>query len=340
MMKTVVKNTIAGLQLYKAARLINRRKTLIVMYHGLTGDNRLRDWTQVHIDDFERQMDYLARKYNPYALSDLAAGLNSNPEWIYPVAVTFDDGYRSNLTLALPILKKYNIPATVFVASGFIRGFDKRMGLLWPDFITAMLRSINDDQIDLADIGLKRFDLTNDNGFDRTRKAITEHLKSSPAAEKEKFLTWLENRFGSKIVFENFPEYHPLSLTEFKKLASDPLISIGGHSINHPILSRLKTDDISHEIAGCRKELEEMTATKVTAFAYPNGRIEDIGVETLAITSRHYECAVTTESGLNQRGQNKFLLRRYGIGRHFNFEQYKILISGVYHMTQKPIQDL
>lgn len=339
-MKTVVKKTIAGLQLYKAARLLNRRKPLIVMYHGLTGDNSLRDWTQVHIDDFERQMDYLARKYNPLPLSDLAAGLDSNPDWVYPAAVTFDDGYRSNLTLALPIIKKYNIPATVFAASGFIRGYDKRMGLLWPDFITAMLRSINDDQIDLTDIGLSRFDLTDDIGFDYARKKITEHLKSSPAAEKENSLDWLENRFGSKIVFENIPEYHPLSLIELKKLASDPLISIGGHSINHPILSRLKTADLTHEIAGCRKELEEMSGAAVTAFAYPNGRFEDIGLDTLAITSRHYDCAVTTESGLNRRGQNKFLLRRYGIGRHFSFEQFRILISGVYHMTQTPIQNL
>ncbi len=90
----------------------------ILMYHrvapGLAGDQ-----LTVSPENFDRQMAYLARRCRVRSLSQVADDLKHNRARQGDVAITFDDGYLDNLTHALPILKKYNLPATIFVTTGF-----------------------------------------------------------------------------------------------------------------------------------------------------------------------------------------------------------------------------
>lgn len=91
---------------------LKRKKVYILCYHSISNDNTIID---VKIEEFKKQVEYLSRKYDFITLSkavDHIAGnkLPKNPS----VAITFDDGYADLLTNALPILKKYNAPATIF----------------------------------------------------------------------------------------------------------------------------------------------------------------------------------------------------------------------------------
>lgn len=89
----------------------------IIMYHSVSAQADPANRTNVSVAAFERQMRYLKeRRYNVITLETLAE-LIKNKKKIPPqsIAITFDDGYKNNYTFAYPVLKKYNLPATIFI---------------------------------------------------------------------------------------------------------------------------------------------------------------------------------------------------------------------------------
>lgn len=341
-MRTLVKNIggriVEGIGVTTLARRAVAGRALILMYHGLTEDETITDWTQVRAADFARQMQYMKDHFEMVTLADIVGMLESGKIIPHAATVTFDDGYRSNETLALPILKAMNIPATIFITSGFIRGYDRQLGFLWPDFVSALLKSHSSSpELDCSIMGLGRLSVSTPQDLARTRNLISEHLKSLPADKKEEVLACMERRCGHTVRVDAFPEYRPLELGQARRLAEDPLIAIGAHTINHQILSRMNPGDVEAEIGGGKSDLEKITGRPVRFFAYPNGRLTDINAATVETVARLYEAAVTTESGFNRTGQDKYLLRRIGIGRTLPFRQFRVLVSGLYHLTQKPL---
>jgi peptidoglycan/xylan/chitin deacetylase (PgdA/CDA1 family) len=336
-MKAIAGGVINVTGLGKPAHWAVRHRPLILMYHGLTEDETVFDWTQVRASDFERQMVYMKDHFQMVSLADIVAMLESGGISPHAATVTFDDGYESNFTLAWPVLKRLQIPATIFVTSGFVNGYDRRQGFLWPDYITALLRSHSSAELDFTGIGLGPLDISTPQSLARTRNIISEYLKTFPADEKDASLACIERRHGGVVRPEAFPDYQPLQLGQLGQLAEAPLITIGAHSINHQILSQLAPDKLEAEIGGSKTELEKRTGRPVRFFAYPNGRLTDINKGVVETTARHFSAAVTTETGFNRANQNKYLLRRVGIGRNLLFGQFRVLVSGLYYIVQEPL---
>jgi peptidoglycan/xylan/chitin deacetylase (PgdA/CDA1 family) len=322
------------------ARYLNRYRPAILMYHGLSNNDDIRDWTQVRPSDFKRQMLCAKQNYNIVSLKNLVEMLQSGKIEPHSVAVTFDDGYRSNYDLAYPILKDLNIPATIFVAGGFVSQSGPANRYLWPDFIGIVLKSHAGKEIDLTDIGLDRFDISTGEKKRTAQTIICERFKSIKSSEKDSIIKSLEEKFGDTIRHEEFSDYLPMTPDHIRQISEEGLVTIGAHTRNHSILSQLDPQYLEDEIIGCKNDLEKIIDRKITEFAYPNGRLVDIGPEALAITSRTYLCAVTTEAGLNGRLQNKYLLRRIGIGSYYGLDEFKVLLSGVFYLWQTPLRDL
>jgi peptidoglycan/xylan/chitin deacetylase (PgdA/CDA1 family) len=309
------------------------------MYHGLTEESEINDWTQLTVSDFAAQMDYLRNHYHPVPLPKMVDMLESGRVDPHSIAVTFDDGYKSNHDLAYPILKKFEIPATVFITSGFVLQKEIQTRFLWPDFISALLISYSGETLDLNDFGLSQYNLGSARSLYNVRNDISERLKAMDTAEAEHIIVTLNEKYGGIIQHERFTDYRPMTQNEVCRLAGSDLITIGAHSRNHPILSRIGSKRLEDEICGSKKDLESMIGAEVTEFAYPNGRWEDINNNAVAMTARHFDCAVTTEAGSNRPGHNKYLLRRIGIGRNLTLSQFRIMLSGVYYLAQKPVRE-
>src|SRR5438132_7362256 len=119
---------------------------MVLLYHRV---NRERDpfFPSVSVTAFEAQMRYLARNFNVLSLNDICQRIGEGREirpW--PVAITFDDGYRDNYLYANPILKKYRLPATIFVPTGYIE-----TGLvLWNDRIAQAIKQTQRKEIALT----------------------------------------------------------------------------------------------------------------------------------------------------------------------------------------------
>ena len=337
MIKALVKKVASLPGPGRVIRHLTRFNPLILMYHGLTKNSGLQDWTQVAVGDFERQMQYLKQCFNPVSLHDMVAMLESGKVEPHTAVVTFDDGYKSNHDLACPILKKLNIPATIFVTSRFVMSQGSPSRYLWPDLISAILNSIEGPVIDLGDLSLGQYDLSSARNIYNAKNAICEILKSIDSSSNEKTIGALYERYGEMINDSRFDDFRPMSPDDVGRLAGDELITIGAHSRNHPILSRLAPDKLEDEIVGSKHDLEEMTGTAIMEFAYPNGRRCDINREVVEITTRNFDCAVMTEAGFNLIGHNKYLLRRVGIGSNLDFRQFRAMLSGIFYIGQKPM---
>ncbi|MDD4052659.1 MAG: glycosyltransferase, partial [candidate division Zixibacteria bacterium] len=211
-------------------------------------------------------------------------------------------------------------------------------GFLWPDFITVLLRSLDQESLDLIDLGLGDYELSSSADRYFARDSLCGYLKTIPDRQKETIMASLQNRYGHAVSNAKCTDYQPMSLDNLRLLAEDPLIIISPHSRSHPILSRLDEDRLEEEIVGSKKDVEAITGQEATQFAYPNGRLQDIGSLAFRITARNYAHAYTSEMGLVHPDQHQCMVSRIGIGRNTTDGQFRTLLSGIYLVPKKAVR--
>jgi peptidoglycan/xylan/chitin deacetylase (PgdA/CDA1 family) len=177
------------------------------------------------------------------------------------IALTFDDGFRDNLTLALPVLRRYRIPATVYVPSG---APDRNMDP-WPWRLDKALRSLSRVSFEIP--GLPRHLSTR--SMDEKRAAfrlLTQYIHQNIPTRRHLPEMLMSKAMASDecLIAEQF-----LSWDELRKLDADPLITIGGHTMTHASLCDLREDDAMGEIERGRQRLAAELDTTVAHFAYP-----------------------------------------------------------------------
>ncbi len=208
---------------------------------------------------FERQLKRIRKFCTPLDLNDAVQRLKSGTLPPRAVSLTFDDGYANNLHIAAPLLKKYEIPATVFIAVDAVE-----RGIMWNDLLIEAVRAAS-TSISAEPLGLGKIEL---NGQDR---ATIAHSLISKALN-------LETNERLQVAYQIYqkvtrrtPERQMLQPDEVPKLANYG-ISLGAHTVNHPILRSLSDDVARSEIAGSRDWIDEKCGVEARLFAYPNGK--------------------------------------------------------------------
>jgi peptidoglycan/xylan/chitin deacetylase (PgdA/CDA1 family) len=215
--------------------------------------------------------------------------------------VTFDDGYADNLENAVPLLERYDIPATVFVAGecvGREREFWwdelERLLLLPPELPRTLSLSIGGDRHEwnLGDAAVGAGQASSHRGWHVGQRdpsdrhavyhSIYELLRPVPDAERQAILELVRDWAGAP--HEVRATHRPLRVEEVGRLATSRLIEVGAHTLTHPVLGSLHRQAQWAEIRGSKIRLEEMTGRSVTSFAYPYGmRSRDYTAETVAM---------------------------------------------------------
>jgi peptidoglycan/xylan/chitin deacetylase (PgdA/CDA1 family) len=244
----------------------------ILMFHGTP---------RAQAGELERQLRYLARRFKVVALSQVPLHPGS-------IALTFDDGLRSNVEVAYPILQKLGLPATFFVCPALAE--ERRW--LWNHEARARLRRIGNDEATTERLvqRMKGMDLA-------TRRAVEERLREETgelrptAAERE--------------------AYDVAGWEELSRL--DPaLVAIGSHTLTHPILTALSAAEAEAEICGSRALLEARLGRPVELFCYPNGAVDETAA---ALARRTYRVAVTAAPRAVPPGCDPLLLPRLAAPR-------------------------
>lgn len=257
---------------------LRRPARRVLMLHGVGGPD-------LPADDFKAGLLWVSRRFRIVPLSvmmdDIAAG--KPPSGGSEVAITFDDGLRNQGQIAYPILRDLGIPATIFVVPGLTESGQ----WLWNHEARARLRRLSDDE----------------------RREVAESV-GSDRSQIEDLICWMklqpiERRMDiEQSIRDATPGFQPssaereacdlMSWEEVSRLDPDQ-ITIGSHTVTHPILPTLSDGLLHHEVAGSRAMLERKLEREVDLFCYPNGstdaRVRDA-------VSRCYRAAVTTEEGV------------------------------------------
>jgi peptidoglycan/xylan/chitin deacetylase (PgdA/CDA1 family) len=263
------------------AKVRQQHPCIILLYHRIT-DNNSKYHNQGramhhHIKHLEKELPYLMRNYQILTIDEVIRHLKSGVGFRKPsVAITFDDGYLDNYTLAYPVLKKHGVPATVYLSTGLI-GTSQR---IWTDQIEFMLLGARKDQFNLPRLfGNQELRIKTKEEKEQVSNEITEALKKRPDAERTEIMCELFKTLeiiGNPV--KNGEERIMLNWDEVKEMANNGFI-IGNHSHTHPILSRMPVQKGKEEIFESKKIIEKNLGIKVKHFAFPNGKEEDFNEE-------------------------------------------------------------
>jgi peptidoglycan/xylan/chitin deacetylase (PgdA/CDA1 family) len=283
------------------SRPISRNKLTILNYHQvLEHKDVLRPW-EPDSEKFNWQMALLRKHFRPMSLSQGMDLLESGKLPSRSVAVTFDDGYLNNLTVALPILQKYKIPATVFIATAFSEGKN-----MWNDRILDLFAQHN-EVMDLSVAALGHDDVSVPaKKLAIAQKTVLALKYFEPSVRDEKVDLLIKSNSG-------YVEARKMMNASEIKTISDAGLEIGAHTHNHPILNTLTVDEQYQEIKKNRELLSQWTNKPVAGFAYPNGKVGvDLSTETVnVVKTLGFEYAVSTEPGYVNQQSNRYTLNRF-----------------------------
>ena len=278
------------------------RGLLILAYHRvLDGADPLRG--DITADAFEEHMRVVARYFNAVPLGDGVRGLEQGKLPARAVAITFDDGYADNHSVALPILKRYGLPATIFVASGFLDG-----GRMWNDTVIESIRNMPGESVDLEELGLGRHATGSDTQRATATHAVLMKLKYLASDERKRLTGELAARAAGPL-----PTDLMLTSAQVREL-SNAGVEIGAHTVSHPILTSLDPATARSEITGAKQRLEDITGRPVRSFAYPNGKpgVDYDDDHVTMVRESGFDVAVATCLGMARPGADHLQLPRFG----------------------------
>lgn len=278
----------------------DRRALLIVTYHRVleTPDPLLPG--EPSAAEFAAQLDALQRTFNLLPLPEAHARLQAGTLPPRAACLTFDDGYANNCEIALPLLEQRGVPATVFIATGFLDG-----GRMFNDTVIEAVRRAP-RLLDLEPLGLKRYEFPDDSARLRAIDEILPAIKHLDPAERAR-----RAEFIAEIAGADMPRNLMMTSAQVRTLAERG-VDVGGHTVTHPILTRVPLDEARHEIEEGKRRLEEITGQRLKSFAYPNGRPNDdyTAEHAQLVQQAGFEVGVSTARAVAVRGCDPFQVPR------------------------------
>ena len=249
---------LAGLSLVAGAAT-RSRLTVLIFHRVLPAKDPLRP-DEPSVGQFAWQMRLLREHFQPLPLLEAVQRLKGGSLPSRAVCVTFDDGYADNAQCAMPVLKRYAIPATVFVSTGFLNG-----GRMFNDTVIEAIRGLSGDYIDLRDQGLERYPIATTSDRLASIAAILRGIKHLDPARRQAVADVMEARGNT------LPGDLMMTDREVQSLVANGL-DVGAHTVHHPILSSVDAAVAQAEISDSKAQLETLLQQDVHLFAYPNGR--------------------------------------------------------------------
>jgi peptidoglycan/xylan/chitin deacetylase (PgdA/CDA1 family) len=277
----------------------------ILNYHGIdaVGETRFnsRFISKVFFEEF---IKYITTHYNVISLDDYYhKKFKTNT---LNIAISFDDGYLNNYKYAVPILEKYNVPASFYITT-----IHKKTPYLWPDFIDLVSHHTKKKEVvfekNLYKISAKKEFIWN--GI-----SIKNAAKSLPYDVLKLMYNVFEDDWNA-LPPENFEDYWKLmNATQIKEIADHPLFTIGAHGETHASLVDIPLKEAKREILNSKQQLERICNQSITEFAFPFGYYNqeladyctEIGFERLLLDDYN-----TKTDAKNEAWKNRFVMNPY-----------------------------
>jgi len=278
-----------------------QKKLFILIYHRVLDEPDFMRPGEVDKVAFTWQMELLSKHFNVLPLEEALQRMQDDTLPSRAVCITFDDGYADNYTNALPILKKFDLTATFFIASGFLNG-----GRMWNDTVIEAVRNLTTLILDLTDQGLGVYETANEPQKCQTAQQLIQKIKHLDFVERAKHADAIA------VKSKDLPNYLMMTSEQLKKLQQSGM-EIGGHTVNHPILAKLNNETVAQEIKTNKVYLEHLLGATLKYFAYPNGKpgVDYLDEQIHLIEQAGYLAAISTQWGVAAKGSDLWQLPRF-----------------------------
>ncbi len=330
-------------QIKKLAQGLFQNRAVILIYHRIADHCPDPQLLCVNPSRFAEHLDYLSRHFKVISLEDLRLAIVESELNRKSVVVTFDDGYVDNLWNAKPLLERYEIPATVFVSSGYV-GRDRE--LVSDELERIILRSENLPEVINVEIAgesyswkigktpAKNISWNATAGCYPTPRHRCYHdlhrlLLTLDVYERNEIFNYLAEIVGLNLISAR-ADYRVLNPEEMRLLAEDGLVEIGAHGVNHVNLANQSIDVKWEEIIGCKTQLEDILNRPVKSFSYPYGGLDNKDEMTTMLLQKagfHIACA-NVPASVN-KGSGLFWLPR-NLVRDWRIDDFAKQVRGAF----------
>lgn len=288
-------------------RAYQNDKTIVLMYHGVAKDHwtvSSENWLQVKESEFRKQMVFLKKYYDVVSLEHASQTLGRKTQRPR-IVITFDDGYANNYSVAYPILKELQLPATIFLVTNMINT-DK---LFWSDRLYATF--------------------TGNLHLNEIEKIIESYKVKHPHIIDQLVDEFLRGyNVGAKNQIHD--AYGVLTYEQIHEMQSSGLITFDSHTNRHEIVTCLTNQELYESIDTSLEIMRGHGIKCGTTFCYPNGYYNK---EHFGILQRlGFKLATSATHGMWNTENCPYEIPRFGVGRSQSMAEFKSLISGVWQL--------
>lgn len=260
----------------------------------------------------------LTRGYNPISLSQLPDQLASGDDLSKIMCFTLDDGYLNNITHALPIFEKHNIPFTVFPCSGFV----ERTHHIWWETLMSLIAKLDHIDFELANT---RFQMRSVTPAQKhlAFELIGQHFIGPSQKQATADLFDIAQAHGIDPI--QLVDDLIMDRDDVQKLSRHPLAEIGAHTVSHPVLSHISDQDLSSELEKSRDHLAGIIGYRPPHLAYPYGDCSKVKCREAEVASHlGFELAVTTSPNVLKADtvDNIYQLPRISLNGYYQKANY------------------
>jgi peptidoglycan/xylan/chitin deacetylase (PgdA/CDA1 family) len=304
-------------------------RVLILLYHRVATLKSDPWGLAVTPGRFDEHLQVLREHATAMKLGELNEALRNGRLPERAVVVTFDDGYLDNLRNAKPLLERHNVPATVFVASGFI---GRKREFWWDELDRLVLQpGVLPERVQL-DVDGMAYQWELGETADYTEEEFRSHRGwkawkggKNPRHELYTSLYDLLRPLNQAMLREKLgevrrwridepgrrPWHRPLTVEELGSLQGGGLVEVGAHTVNHPLLADLPLRRQRREIEESKARLEEILGHPVQSFSYPYGKPRDYSAQTVDVVRKAgFACACSTSVDVVRQFSDPFQLPR------------------------------
>jgi peptidoglycan/xylan/chitin deacetylase (PgdA/CDA1 family) len=288
--------------LQRMGQRLSSNKIPIIMVHGVfdLDPGEMKKWNPIgkhlHLSQFENTLEKLVKDFKALSLDDMLKH-KQNKTWpkAPSFALTFDDGYAGFEELVLPLLEKHNCPASFFPVIHFVDG-----NMLWMDQVESVILATVDFVTPEGELKPR----------DEALQAWKDAFKKKSSKERN---VLLDKYFQLPESYKRPKQYQGVDWEELRRLNEHPLVTIGNHSLSHPILALEEKESMETEIIGAAERLRHELG-HCHLFCYPNGSEDDHNLKTLqVIKETGHDLALLTHEALTSAKTENYLLPRFSL---------------------------
>jgi peptidoglycan/xylan/chitin deacetylase (PgdA/CDA1 family) len=284
------------------------------------------------VPDFCQRLEYLRKNFQIISIDEYARYVQTGeaPQ-SNTIVLTFDDGYRCFYTRIFPLLKKYNIPATMFLCTECL----EKGAILLHDRLGYMVATSPVTKFSLPELGARIYSLSSEGERIQVFRDIGARIHMMSHDEKVGTVDKLSEVL--KVDESGIPQHVPmLSWSEVREMLCSGLVTFGAHTVSHPILTSIGMREARYEIIHSKTVIEKELNVPVRFMAYPNGADEDFNESIKgAVKEAGYDLAFTTISRFGGQ-RDPYELPRDGFSSSESISRFKLRVSGLFDFFGPP----